>query len=111
MEKIKKHWKTIVIVLLVLFGCSKCTKSCSVQTRYNNYVEVTDSINTVKDNQIRMLEDSCRILNTELLIYKERVRGMQSALSIQEEAAKRVAEAKKNISVTVKQESDGDKMN
>lgn len=88
-------------------------KSCSVQTKYNNYVEMTDSINLAKDKQIRLLSDSCNILNTELLIYKERVRGMESALSIQEEAARRVMEAKKNISVTVKQESntDGNKEN
>lgn len=103
----KKYIKEIAIVILLLFSLQKCTQSCSRQTKYDNLRIEADSTYKAKDAQLKELTDSCQLLNTQILIYQERVRGMESALTIQDEAAKRVADAKKNISVTVKQESNG----
>lgn len=44
MNNIKKHWKIIVIVLLVIFGMNKCTTSCSQSTVINNQEIVIDSL-------------------------------------------------------------------
>ena len=56
-----------------------------------------------KDSIIKALSDSCTVLNTTIKVYEERVNGMQQSLDIQNEAAKRISEARKNISVNVKQ--------
>ena len=52
---------------------------------------------------IKSLNDSITLLNTKILIYEEKVSGLSNALTIQDEANKRISEAKKNINVTVKE--------
>ena len=103
MEFIKKKWQIILIVVLLLFGMSKCTSSCTNSTKFEEseknhteYVEKTDSI-------IKVLKDSIIVLNTKITVYEEKVNGLNNALSIQDEANKRISEAKKNISVQVRQ--------
>ena len=103
MEFIKKKWQIIVIVILVLFGMNKCTSSCTNANKFEEsnkthieYVHKTDST-------IKVLNDSINLLNVKLQIYNERVAGLNQALSIQDEANKRISEAKKNISVQVRQ--------
>lgn len=103
MEKIKKHWKNILLIVLLLFSLSKCTQSCNRA----GTIDKIQAENTVslakKDSTIKALSDSCTVLNTTIKVYEERVSGMQQSLDIQNEAAKRISEAKKNISVNVKQ--------
>lgn len=101
-DNIKKKWKEILLVLLALFSISKCTQSCNrssmiedIQKDFNNELIYKDSI-------IQKLNDSCVVLNTTIKVYEERVNGIQRSLDIQKEAAQRIAEAKKNISVNVK---------
>lgn len=98
MEFIKKNWKIIVIVLLVLFSLSKCTQSCN---RASDITKQEMKINSL-DSTINVLNDSITSLNTTIKVYEEKVSGLNQSLSIQEEAAKRISEAKKNISVSVK---------
>lgn len=103
MEFIMKKWQIIVIVLLLLFGMSKCTSSCTNSHKFEESektrIEQVDSLNNV----INTLNDSISILNTKITVYEERVNGLNNALSIQDEANKRISEAKKNIQVQVKQ--------
>lgn len=103
MEFIKKKWQIIVIVLLVLFGMNKCASSCTNSNLYEesekNRIEQVDSLNNI----IKTMNDSISILNTKITVYEERVNGLNNALSIQDEANKRISEAKKNIQVQVKQ--------
>ena len=40
--------------------------------------------------------------NTKLKVYEEKVAGLNQSLQIQDEATKRISEAKKNIQVSVK---------
>lgn len=102
MESIKKHWKDILIVLFALMFMSKCTQSCNRAGAYDELKEQTDSTIVVKDSIIKSLNDSCTALNTTIKVYEEKVSGLSQSLSIQDEAAKRISEAKKNISVSVR---------
>ena len=103
MESLKKHWKEGLIVLLVLFGMSKCTQSCNRAGAYDELLDTTTVELFKKDSIIKVLTDSCTTLNTTIKVYEEKVSGLSQSLSIQEEAARRISEAKKNISVSVKQ--------
>lgn len=103
MEWIKLHWKEIVIGLLLVFCLNKCTQSCNRgnELDYNNIkhnIEVTQ-----KDSLIQTLNDSIVSMNIKIQVYEEKVAGLNQALSIQDEANKRISEAKKNINVNVKQ--------
>ena len=102
MNKFKKNWQIILIVLLVLFGMNKCVSSCSNKTMYEasekSRIEQVDSLNNV----IKTMNDSIVVLNTKIDVYQERVSGLNAALSIQDEANRRISEAKKNININVK---------
>lgn len=57
-EKIKQHWKVILICLLAMMWMSKCTTSCSRGKeieRQAKTIEVLDSTITSKDSVIREL--------------------------------------------------------
>jgi hypothetical protein len=98
MEWSKQHWKEIVIVILVLLGLNKCTQSCTRQDKINE-----SELNIVmRDSTINALNDSIYVLNTKLKVYEEKVAGLNQSLQIQDEATKRISEAKKNIQVSVK---------
>ena len=99
MNNITKRWNIIVIVILAIFSLNKCAQSCSRQTIINNK-EITIY---EKDSLLKVANDSINILNTKIQIYEERISGLTNSLTIQEEAARRISEAKKNISVTVKE--------
>ena len=99
MNNITKRWNIIVIVILAIFSLSKCTQSCSRKTIINNK-EITIH---EKDSLLKVANDSINMLNTKIQIYEERISGLTNSLTIQEEAARRISEAKKNISVTVKE--------
>ncbi len=102
MEWIKTHWKEIIIVLLLIFGMNKCTQSCN---RGNNLSEANLQkalIEANKDSIIKVLEDSISKMNITIQVYEEKVTGLNQALSIQDEANRRISEAKKNINVNVK---------
>lgn len=58
MDKIKKHWKTILIVLLVIFSLNKCTVACNRDTKISN--QETEIIK--KDSIIKAQADSLGIL-------------------------------------------------
>ncbi len=98
MEWIKKHWKEIVIALLLIFGMNKCTQSCN---RGNDTIKQNIEIQK-KDSAIKVLNDSISAMNVRIQVYEEKVTGLNQALSIQDEANKRISEAKKNINVNVK---------
>lgn len=103
MEKIKQYWREILIGLLVIFGLNKCTTSCTNGQKYNKSEEEKKTIIAQKDSIISGLNDSIRSLNTTIQVYNEKVAGLNQSLQIQEEASKRISEAKKNISVNVRQ--------
>lgn len=58
-EKLKKNWKTILIVLLVLFSLNKCTVSCN---RGQKLSKVNKEL-VQKDSSIKVMSDSIKTLN------------------------------------------------
>ena len=103
MDWLKNHWKEVVIGILVIFGLNKCTQSCNRQTTIDKKVSQITVIENTKDSVINVLNDSIGKLNIRLQVYEEKVAGLNQALSIQDEANKRISEAKKNINVQVRQ--------
>ena len=103
MDWLKNHWKEVVIGILVIFGLNKCTQSCNRQTTIDEKVSQVTVIENTKDSVINILNDSIGKLNIRLQVYEEKVAGLNQALSIQDEANKRISEAKKNINVQVRQ--------
>ena len=103
MEKIKKNWHIIVIILLLLFGMNRCANSCTNSNKYDKSELEKTQIVHQKDSIISCLEDSINELNTIIKIYEEKVSGLNHALTIQDEANKRISESKKNINVSIKQ--------
>ncbi len=54
-ETFVKHWKNILLIILVLFSLSKCTSSCNRKmeiNRLNTQIEVLDSTLAVRDSII-----------------------------------------------------------
>lgn len=62
MDKIKKNWKTILIVLLIIFGLNKCTVSCNRGSKLN---KAEQEILT-KDSTINVMSDSIKSLNVTI---------------------------------------------
>lgn len=59
MEKIKKNWKTILIVVLLLFSLNKCTVSCN---RGSKLKKANEEL-VIKDSIVKTLSDSIKSLN------------------------------------------------
>lgn len=58
MNKIKKNWKNILLVVLVLFSLNKCTQSCNRASKIDKLsaeIVVKDSTITAMDNQVKAL--------------------------------------------------------
>lgn len=58
MNKLKKNWKEILIVLLILFGMNKCTVSCnrgSKLNKANKEIVYKDSLNKAMTDSIKSL--------------------------------------------------------
>lgn len=105
MNKLKSNWQVIAIVLLLLFGVSKCTQSCNRQAKYDKLNADAGIEFAQLDSVIHTLQDSVNTLNFTIKLYEERMSGMKTTIDIQNEANKRISDAKKNINVTVRQEN------
>lgn len=60
-DSLKKNWKNILIVLLVLFSLNKCTQSCSRGSEINKLttqIEKSDSIYTEQNKTLILERDS-----------------------------------------------------
>lgn len=97
-EFLRKKWHIIVIVILVLFSVNKCVQSCNRATEIDNKQSQIE----LMDSTLKSANDSITSLNTIIKVYEEKVAGLNQSLSIQDEANKRISEAKKNINVNVK---------
>lgn len=98
MEKIKKNWQIIAIVLLLVFGMSKCTQSC------NRSAEISKNIVTIekKDSLIKVLKDSVVTLNHKIDLLRNDKSNQEKLIESQKESINKINEARKNIHVTVR---------
>ena len=67
LDKIKKNWKIILIVILMVFGLNKCTQSCNRQIKIDEQIfkiEQLDSALQEKNSEIVSLKrDTSDYLN------------------------------------------------
>lgn len=98
MEKIKKNWQIIAIVLLLVFGMSKCTQSC------NRSAEISKNVVTIekKDSLIKVLKDSVVTLNHKIDLLRNDKSNQEKLIESQKESINKINEARKNIHVTVR---------
>ena len=98
MEKIKKNWQIIAIVLLLVFGMSKCTQSC------NSSAEIDKNVVTIekKDSLIKVLKDSVVTLNHKIDLLRNDKSNQEKLIESQKESINKINEARKNIHVTVR---------
>lgn len=97
MEKLKKNWYIIVIVILLIFSLSKCTQSCNRQT-------TIDKINVElvkKDSTIKVMNDSIVSLNHKIDLLTNDKTNQEKLVETQQDAINKINEAKKNINVRV----------
>lgn len=110
MEKIKKNWQIILIIVLILFSMSKCTTSCNrggeikklnnkIEQMDSTYIHDVDSLTTIVNKQ-----------SHEIDILNERLTGatnLNSAVSAEREktneANNRAAEANRRAEQLRKQ--------
>ena len=87
MEFIKKHWKEILIGLLIVFSLNKCTVACNRDTKINKQqIELVQ-----KDSIIKEKTDSLKVLNirwTDLQSNKSDLVGV--ALDTKQELSNQV---------------------
>lgn len=94
---LNKHWKNIVIVILVLFSLNKCTVSCN----RGNKLKQTNVEIAQRDSVITDMNDTIKHLKSEIQILNEKLTGIQNVANAKDEAIRNITEAKKNINVTV----------
>jgi inorganic pyrophosphatase len=94
---LNKHWKNIVIVILVLFSLNKCTVSCN----RGNKLKQTNIEIAQRDSVITDMNDTIKHLKAEIQILNEKLTGIQNVANAKDEAIRNITEAKKNINVTV----------
>lgn len=83
MEKIKKYWKEVIIVLLVIFSLNKCTTSCSRGTiikKQNIEIVQKDSIIKVQSDSLNILKIRWNDAQTSQSTYQGIALGNQQEL-------------------------------
>ena len=103
MEFLKKKWQIIVICILILFGMSKCTSSCTnsnlYETSEKTRVEQVDSLNGI----IKVYDDSVKTLTMRVQVLEATIAGNQEMIDRLAKANEQISAAKKNIQVNVRQ--------
>jgi predicted RNase H-like nuclease (RuvC/YqgF family) len=94
MEFIKKNWKIILIVLLIVFSLNKCTVACNRDTKINKQqIELVQ-----KDSIIKAQADS---LNAFSIRWEENQKGQANyqnlAIGTKEELVNTIGDMKNTI--------------
>ena len=67
LDKVKKNWKNILIIVLILFGFNNCTQTCNRQNKIDKQsikIEELDSVLKEKNSEIMSLKrDTSDYLN------------------------------------------------
>ena len=72
-DKLKRNWKNILLILLIIFSFSKCTSSCSRGRqidRLNYQIEQRDSIITANGIELDKLSIRLNDAQTNIESYK-----------------------------------------
>ena len=85
MNKLKKYWKEILLVILVILFISNCTGKGNYRRKYEKQIQKTELVkdsltqiyaNSAKhidslNHEIDLLKTSIRSLESEIIIYKD----------------------------------------
>ncbi len=91
MDKLKKNWKMILIIFLILFGMNKCTVSCNRGSKLNK----ANKEIIVKDSTIKVMEDSIKSLNVTIANLTDK-NGMLSEFNKKQSTADSLNRAAQN---------------
>jgi len=83
LDKLKKNWKNILLILLIIFSMSKCTSSCSRGreiNRLNVQIEQLDSIVVAKGIEYDKQSIELQGVKTSIDSYKGIATGNQKEL-------------------------------
>jgi sugar-specific transcriptional regulator TrmB len=83
MELLKKYWKKVVVILLVLFSMTTCMKNCSKSNELRKVNKQIDSISDVimyQKHLIDSLEFEIKMITKEKDIYKSTSDSYKSSL-------------------------------
>lgn len=96
-EKIKKNWKNILLVLVAFFALNKCTQSCNRQTTIDKQtaqIEVLDSTITALKADTLAKAHHIEVLSEQINTANEKV-NVAAANAETAKAQKDKAEAEK----------------
>lgn len=82
-DKVKRNWKNIVLILLLLFSLSKCTSSCNKQREINKMeyqIVQMDSVITANGIELDKLNMRLDDAKTSIDSYKGIATGNQKEL-------------------------------
>ena len=100
MNKLKKNWKEILIVLLILFGMNKCTVSCnrgSKLNKANKEIVYKDSLNKAMTDSIKSLNVTIANLSDKNGMLSEFNRQQTKSDSLNRAAQKEQLNQVKNM--------------
>ena len=98
MDTLKKYanWIIVALLCLNLFTCTNTCTSARSERKAQKELVIRDSIVNAKIKTIDSLKH-------EIDLREEKILGLEQTIRTQGEAMNQIVEARKNISVTVKQ--------
>ena len=109
-EKVKKNWKNILLILLVLFSMSKCTSSCNRGKqidRLNYQIVQMDSVITSNGIELDKLNTRLDDAQTSIDSYKGIATGNQRDLV---DKISTLTEEKRNLESQLRKEKSDNKV-
>jgi peptidoglycan hydrolase CwlO-like protein len=91
MDKIKKYWKEILLVLLAILFISNCTGKGNYRRKYEKQIQKTEF---VKDSLTQMYANSAKhidSLNHEIDLLKTSIKSLESEIDIYKDQNNKLA--------------------
>ena len=91
MEKIKKHWKEILIVFLTVLLISNCTGKGNYKRKYDKQIQRTECVMDSLNNAINAYLQNIDSLNGEIKILNKEIISLNNNISIYKEQNAKLA--------------------
>ena len=91
MDKIKKYWKEILLVILAILFISNCTGKGNYKRKYEKQLQKTEF---VRDSLVQMYSGAAKhidSLNHEIDLLKENIKSLESEVNIYKEQNDKLA--------------------
>ena len=107
MDKIKKYWKEILIVLLTILFVSNCISKGNYKRKYEKQIQQTEYVKDSLTNIFSNTSNHIDSLNNEIKILNKEIASLNNEISIYKEQNNNLAN--KPVIVRVKQQLNDDK--